>query len=510
MTLVDHPYLKTGFVYIPKPFNKMNSHTQHNSITTVTLRDLTSLDHSNPYIARALEEDYQTFDSILPMRYIHSWQHLNRGRYAELALFAGSIECTDPRTGTVIQSRRAWVLHDVWVGIAYEFQGLDKFFLITSSFDQAKLGLWFPDASLFVAGNVDSNWVQIGLQLVRGLMDHMDGAQSWHPVPESKDHRTCVLYAGFCNNLGHFMWQDLSGLEAVSQAGGFSRVHTLVVGPSEFFPVDKIFPEIMEAGVRIERQQKPLIPCVLHSNFLPLRVSGNQISTSLRSRIVGWALQTCGESLNNLLKYNDDSLNLWFNLRLHNKSWANQSDGLQAIALAFKSRLAQTRPVRIFLDGTPDTSQLAIDLAKRLEGIAEVVNATSVSLNQSIALSSLIDLHACVIGSGLTLPHWIMGRRGVAHSNRAHMGQRSFWNSVSEGAHDVVFVPDNSIQDHNGPSSPDSSYVNYDLDWKALLYELSNLHQFYDYRRRQSAVNQMVSLSGKCEWVRAAERVIFI
>ena len=125
-------------------------------IAVVHLEHILAGPNPNLYLAAALDERYATVGEPLPLRYEFTWQHLNRGRYAEEALIQGAINCIDPRSGAFVVSKCAYVLEiDCWLCIAYEFDGVDRFFLITGSFDQAKLGIFFPDSSLLVVGQVE-------------------------------------------------------------------------------------------------------------------------------------------------------------------------------------------------------------------------------------------------------------------------------------------------------------------------------------------------------------------
>ena len=456
------------------------------------------------YAAAALAEDYSQ-DTDLPLRYAYTWHHLNRGRYAEQALRQGKLVCADPIDGTLRSAVGAHVLCGDWLGIVYHFEGVEPFWLVTSSFDQAKLGLYLPRRETFIAGAVAPNWVTIGHDAVRSQLRLAATAEPWAgPVkPEAS-----VLYLGFCNNLGHAMWNDLSGLEAAVDAGMLGRIAAVVAGPHTFFPVEALFPELAAAGVPVIRRPKGAPPCVLHdAASLPLRVSGNRITRSLRRRIVAWALQTEHASLAQLAPLNGPGLNLWCNLRQHNKCWVDQVEGLVALAKVFASAL-KGQPVRLMLDGTHDTAAMASRLADALDGLVEVVDATQVPLSRTVVMCGLVDLHVCVVGSGLTLPHWVMGRRGVAHGNRPHLGQQSFWNNVSEGTHDVDFVPMDAVQDLDGPLTPDPSYVNYRLDVQAVLNLLDTRFRQLDTGPRRSGFQQMLALATQGRYSDAAERLI--
>ncbi|MFN9505253.1 MAG: hypothetical protein ACK57J_11965 [Rubrivivax sp.] len=456
------------------------------------------------HAAAALAEDYAQ-DADLPLRYAYTWQHLNRGRYAEQVLRRGPLRCVDPIDGTLRSATSAHVLCGDWLGIIYHFEGVEPFWLVTSSFDQAKLGLYLPRREVFIAGPVDPNWVTIGHDAVRSHLRLAATAEPWTgPVkPEAS-----VLYLGFCNNLGHTMWNDLSGLEAAVDAGMLDRVAAVVAGPHTFFPVDALFPELAAAGVPVIRRPKDAPPCVRHdAASLPLRLTSNRITRSLRRRIVAWALQAEQASLASLAPLNGPGLNLWCNLRQHNKTWVDQVDGLVALAKVFAGAL-KGQPVRLLLDGTRDTAPLAARIAEALSGQVDVVDATQVPLSRTVVMCGLVDLHLCVVGSGLTLPHWVMGRRGVAHGNRPHLGQQSFWNNVSEGTHDVDFVPMDAVQDMDGPLTHDPSYVNYRLDVQAVLSLLETRFRQLDTGPRRSGFQQMLALVAQGRLGDAAERLI--
>jgi hypothetical protein len=319
-----------------------------------------------------------------------------------------------------------------------------------------------------------------------------------------------ILHLGFMNNMGHFMWNELSGIELALQGGALEKINTVVVGPHEYFPVAEIFPELVSSGVSIKKWAKPVPACVEYSSFLPLRLAGNRISLKLRQRIASWALRASVAALPEIAQYNDAGFNLWFNLRAHNKAWEGQVQGIVQIAASMRQAITGGQPLRLILDGTPDTSAMADSLADKTQGWAEVVNATQVPIAKTIALSSLIDLHICVVGSGLTIPHWIMGRRGVAHANRAHLAQQNWWNCVSEGVHDVIFINESAIHDGTAPVTPDISYVNYDVDVAALLDLMNVPLRQANQALRRSAVAQMLMCAQSGDWAQAAQRVILI
>jgi len=194
---------------------------------------------------------------------------------------------------------------------------------------------------------------------------------------------------------------------------------------------------------------------------------------------------------NNSLKFN-----VWFNLRLHNNSWADQVDGIVKIAVALRNSTFARNGVHVFLDGTPDCAALADRISKDL-----AVNSISsspicaVPLYETIALSTLIDLYVAGVGSGLVIPSWISGRRGVAHSNKPHLAQQSFWNNISQFARDALFLPERHITDlPNVACDLDPGYSNYTIDVAGLLDAIAPLVRQTDIDQRSTTMSHVIDL----------------
>lgn len=485
-------------------------------LVVVGLDQLMGAAHPFVHAEAALSEQWPA-DAGLPLRYEFNWPHLNRGRHAELALRDGCMRCIDPITGSMLVSGQGHVLTaSDWLDIAHTFQGRERFHLITSSFEQAKLGLYFPQRNLLIANHVDAGRVTMAQRAAEALREHLGRGDAAaqpggpHGKTDAPPQAGTVLHLGFVNNLGHFMWNELSGLLTAIEAGWAPRIARVVCGPHTNVPVAELFPELAQAGVLVQAPAPLPARCNTHEGSLPLRIAGNRLSLALRRRIVAWALAREQAALPLLEPLNGTELNLWCNLRRHNKAWLDQVEGIVELARRFTGSLPEGRPLHLILDGSPDTAEVAADIAAQLQGIARVTDATRVPLSRSIVLCGLVDLHLCVIGSGLTLPHWVMGRRGVAHANRPHVTQQKFWNHVAEGTHDVDFIPMEAVADEPTIGSTDPSYANYRLDLPALFHCINPQLYQIDTGPRRSGFAQAQALATRGEWAAAAERLLFV
>lgn len=493
----------------------VNLLTSSNILPEIKLEFLNIFQEKLPSFLNALEENIDVKKFELTPQYQYDEIGLNLGYFNELSIRTGLIQCIDPLTGNIIKSNQAWVMpisKDKNSYIAYLFNGLKPFVLLTiAHVSQAKAGIWFPSTGLFVAANIESAWIEYAVTFAKELREKIFFSTSAHTQGlDFLSQRKSVLYLGFDNNLGHHIWNELSGLEKVLKSNLFEHIHTINVGPNEFIPIDKVFPELLESGIKIIRWKNSLPQCILHTDSLPIRLTGNRVSKNIRQRIVAWALQNCREVIDIIEKNNDDSLILWINLRVHNKSWVRQIEGIEQIAKNLTTTLLNGKKLKIILDGTPDTTEIANQIRLDLDGVAEVLNATQLSIASSTALASLTDIFLCVVGSGLVMPHWLIGRRGVAHSNRPHLSQQKVLNNICEGVHDAFFIEEQFISDYDRPIIKGISQVNYDVDDFALFEALKLQYRFVDTKLRSSAVSQMLAYAQQENWFAASERIISI
>jgi hypothetical protein len=122
--------------------------------------------------------------------------------------------------------------------------------------------------------------------------------------------------------------------------------------------------------------------------------------------------------------------------------------------------------IGVIYDGWTDTTEIRDAIDNRLDPSIIRHDTIGASIHSSIIWAGAVTAYVSVVGSGLVLNSWLVHKPGIAHSNRAHLGQQSFWNSVSSGMVPTKFIDRNLVSDDG------SLYGNYDFDWRLLLTDL--------------------------------------
>jgi hypothetical protein len=194
-----------------------------------------------------------------------------------------------------------------------------------------------------------------------------------------------------------------------------------------------------------------------------VRPVGMRIPQSLSSRIYDCCISSVSkewfDEVQSLLL---NHKSIWFNLRAHNKRWVSQVDGIVALV----KELSREFPnLVIVLDGWIDAEVEAKSIMERLpEGVC-CINSLGCELAESVVLANMVSTYCSVVGSGLVINSWLAPKRGFAHGNSGHLGQRRFWNAVV-GEDRVTFLENKSV------ISKKELYDDYDFDWKEALHVL--------------------------------------
>lgn len=360
----------------------------------IIVREASNNDKDFPYCNVALCDFPDPFNveelSLLNWKPLCSGDKLDpkfHSFYQKEYLRNSTISCVDPISGEIVNADFGYFFPIGWGGIIYKFSGSCTFYLLTSYFEQSKLALFIEEKNTLILSGLCSS---LTVELFNAWSSSLNKIN-----PDSiYFNRNPVLFLGFVKNLGHFIWNELSGLESVVNDGLLPKVSEIQLGPYDYLPLQKIFPEFSDYEIKILKYDSLQSSCAFH---FPLRVTGNRVSRSLRRRLMSYALSEVGEKWRSVIGENKSKC-IWINLRAHNKSWLNQeihlTNIIQVICFNFGF------DVLFILDGTPDSGGIASNLISSMPG-KKIIDATNVSIEDSIFLSMGIDFHLSVVGSGL-------------------------------------------------------------------------------------------------------------
>jgi hypothetical protein len=186
-----------------------------------------------------------------------------------------------------------------------------------------------------------------------------------------------------------------------------------------------------------------------------------QITEALRLRLRRAAAATLGpEEIARIAQAGAQRCLVWINLRGHNKIWRMQVEGYAEL---LNSLQAEFHDIGVVYDGWKDTAEIRDEINNRLHADITRHDTLGASIENSLAWAEAVTTYVSVVGSGLVINSWLVHKPGVAHANRAHLRQRTFWNNVSQGMIPTTFIDSDAV------ICDSSLYGNYDFDWRILL-----------------------------------------
>ncbi|NEQ74830.1 MAG: hypothetical protein F6K23_18355 [Okeania sp. SIO2C9] len=72
-----------------------------------------------------------------------------------------------------------------------------------------------------------------------------------------------------------------------------------------------------------------------------------------------------------------------------------------------------------------------------------------------------------MVGSGLVITSWLNDKPGVAHADRAHLGQKCFWSEVKESGIEPTFLNHQEVK-----QLQQGVYKNYQIDWQIIYQKI--------------------------------------
>lgn len=345
----------------------------------------------------------------------------------------GALTLESPFGGGRIESRVSFPvlspIHGI-VTLLYEFAAPHHVIVGTSaSWTGALSFVWFVDhdvliydARLHSIADYEGTLPTLGLFV--GLCSrHRAQAHAYRAA-----EKTPACVSGFIGNMGHYFWNEASGVERVLRAG--YRPALLLAQP-RWLPLRDIFREdALPVVAELPSDQDALFLAAFEHNLLLIRPTGNAIDAELAAKIERAARDALEVSqpsrIGAIQSQSADAFVLFFNLRAHNKSWIEQIEGAAEVVKRLGPRVGG-RQILVFLDGYSDCAEIAQAIQERLGAGCAVVDGTRAAFPETLIWSYRCDLFVAVIGSGLVPLTWLAAKPGVCHGDRLHMHQMAFW-----------------------------------------------------------------------------------
>jgi len=412
--------------------------------------------------------------------------HLNQPNvYQQTIVETGYIYSVCPVSGQVIRSEQSF--YDVaWLPMmSYRFVGTEIYYLIVGHFWGPKMFIYFPRLELIIHLNpfVQGSEQAIINRLKGSMVSCWQQSLKYMSTTAKKE---VVAMLGLLTNIGHYFWNEVTGLQFLSDNGLLHKLDKVLIESNEYFNVADAFPEIADKIIRVT-DKKSMFKTILENNYLAVRVSNVFIREKLANRIYEGSLKRCSLKFLAELEQakNKHFPLLWFGLRSHDKSWVSQVEGLANI---IKSLAVDFPHLGVVFDGwsrierEDERGELMISKDKATEQeILEILPpdiktySTIGSMSyEKVVWAYAIDLYVIPLSSGSTAVSWIANKPGVMHANRS-INTEHFREQVTYSRENVVpsvFVPVEFIVDQEAsPYILSVACQNYDFDWKIVYNE---------------------------------------
>lgn len=381
--------------------------------------------------------------------------------------------------------------------LVYRFVGANVFYLIAGGWGGSKRFLYFPHLDLILRRGQDQ-WLLEGSQYKKMLDTFKSYAVSCWSLLKSyianDNPKETLALCGFVSNIGHFFWNDMSGIYHLFSNQIFHKIDKFLVGPYEYFSVAHIFPEISpEKFIHITKTGIDIFKTLLSSNYFCLRLTDLEVKEKLANRIIQASVKRASPAfLQELEQARKHFPIIWVGCRSRNRVWLSQVEGT---ANLIKSLYSEFPNLAVVFGGwSPKESEEATPweiayLKAPIETFVNQVldllppyiptyNAFGRPNYENILLCNAIDLYVAPFGSETAYLSMIVNKPGVIHANSDHSSRSSL---------EPIFVEarENCIP----PASIDREYIvdqdnsnlmtrNYDFDWQLIYDEAMKLiHQ---------------------------------
>ena len=384
----------------------------------------------------------------------------------------GTMEVTSPFGPGKIQSRGSFPVLSSCnqvVSIIYEFADPSPIFIgVSASWIGSISFIWIVENDLMIYNNYlhwYADWVSTLPTLrefVKLCVRHRSAT-----IKYRREEKTVACLSGFLHNMGHYFWNDISGVERVLRA---QYNPTFLTPKSRWLSISEIFQSDNLTIREVKYDADEIFRVTMDSGYFVLRPTGNAIDSALSHKVQSSAVSVMSkllpERLRNIEGICGNEFVLYFNLRAHNKSWIEQVEGAVQVVNGLTAKLNEKNMI-LFLDGYKDCEGIVREISSRLVGKCLVYDGTDISFAETIFWAYRCDIFVAVIGSGLVPLTWLAGKPGVCHGDRRHLSQMSFWSKVRLSSGAISFPPEEAVID-----VVENWYTNYSLS-PSLVAELT-------------------------------------
>jgi hypothetical protein len=405
--------------------------------------------------------------------------------YQQVLVETGYVYAVCPFSGKIIRSNQSFVInhqevghHDLQ-GFLYRFVGREIFYLMTGCPRGEKLLIYIPRLELIINLNPALVGLTRPVESINKLKSYM--VSYWQQVKTylANDQKKVVDIVGLGFNIGHYLWQDVTGIDVILK-NGMSQNIDVIIGDGEYFSIGDIFSEIKSENLNHVKDVWNAFKMVLDKNYVAFRANGFFIEEELINKVCQVAWTKCSEDVvQEVAKAKNHFPLISIQIRTSSRVWLGQVEG---IANIIKTLYTDFPNLGIVFDGwsltgKEDSLSTSWSIIEREKAIMEEIlaiipstintySAIGATTYETIVWNLAIDLSLSPLGAGLMYPSWIANKPSVVYADTIILKNFEFAATSSSFRENIVppvLVPKEYIVD--------SSNHNYECDWKGIYTE---------------------------------------
>jgi len=462
-------------------------------------------------------------------------RHLNPLGFQLNAVRTKSVSAFCPFSGTPVTSNQS-LLANINV-IFYRFESEQVFYVATAGIGSGfrKSALYFPENDLVVTAGDSWGFHQDDLIELKARM--VCGAQACYDYlsdPDRKGRKSAVCLGFY--HFAHHLWNELSGLQKLYRKQLLQSVDKFLVLREPLGPIEQIFPEIPAERIERKDSTSDLFYEILANGYFVVRVGDDYLASDLASRVAKISSANCSPGTLERVRETSGKYHplLWVGIRVGNRAWADQIDGLSNVIASLHEEFPRLGVVfdgfslpadksvqssdeqgySSILDQENEIVRGIVEKLRRRKVTTGIVNIIGRSIFDANVWAHAIDVYVSPHGSLQHKVGWFTNKHGIVHTNQTLLQTpaKYIWESVENGIPpryiDSASVTDiqsaseerifyNDITDAseigagtqatNRKVRQNAEFTNYSVQWRALHSDLVDLIKSPKIKHRMAA-----------------------
>ncbi|MBR8828002.1 MAG: tetratricopeptide repeat protein [Gomphosphaeria aponina SAG 52.96 = DSM 107014] len=384
----------------------------------------------------------------------------------------------------------------------YRFEDNQVFYLIVNGPPALiQLYLYFPEMEVIIHLHNNNYPTLDTLNMFKAQV--IKNWQNFSEYIKDNNKVKTVAIIGYHENIGHHLWNVLSGLEKVFNYDILSEIDEFWVIGSEYFgEIDEIFPEISAQKIKrfTNREIFKANETILKNKYFAVILGHNRIQNNLAERVLKSSLAKISSvAMEEVEEAKRNFILFYVFIRTGNRTWVSQVEGTANII----QKLSETfYNLAVVFDGfsRPEKGWMSPQSEKTIEEEQEVVtniqnllpptrkiySLVGKYMHEGVVWADNIDFYLASWGAGLAKVAGVGNKPGVIHTNKEVLEQpllsRCWWlraepeSQVVPKYIDSCYITNASENVKKGHKFDKRLTLNnYDCDWRIIYEEVLKL-----------------------------------